>query len=98
MKDVITWFEIPAIDFDRAITFYKTILKTQLEHFGSPENKYAYFLHEGSVGGAITQHDGRTPSEQGVLIYLNAGEDLQPILDRVESAGGKVLKDKRTHF
>ena len=92
--NVITWFEIPATDFDRAVLFYETILETKLQHFGPPESKYAFFDHENSVGGAITQHAGSTPSEHGVLIYLQAGEDLQPVLERVEPAGGKILKAK----
>ncbi|MCE2503251.1 MAG: VOC family protein [Chlorobi bacterium] len=92
--DVITWFEIPARDFDRAVKFYETILETKLHHFGSPETKYAFFDHESSVSGGIKEHTGAIPSENGVLIYLNAGEDLQPILDCVEPAGGKILSRK----
>ncbi len=92
--DIITWFEIPAQDFERAVTFYETILETTLHRFGPPGSDYAFFDHHNSVGGAITRHDGCRPSENGVLVYLNGGEDLQPILDRVEEAGGKILKGK----
>ncbi|MCB0711893.1 MAG: VOC family protein [Ignavibacteriae bacterium] len=93
-QDIITWFEIPAHDFERAVLFYETILETKLHRFGSPGEDYAFFDHQNSVGGGITRHPGNVPSQSGVLVYLNGGDDLQPILDRVESAGGKVLSNK----
>ncbi|MGE3801682.1 MAG: VOC family protein [Candidatus Kapaibacterium sp.] len=93
-QDIITWFEIPAHDFERAVLFYETILETKLHRHGPPGESYAFFDHEDSVGGAITQYPDNAPSQSGVLIYLNGGDDLQPILDRVESAGGKVLRNK----
>ena len=92
--DIITWFEIPARDFERAVTFYENVLETKLHRFGPPDSEYAFFDHENSVGGAITRHNGTLPSDQGILIYLNAGDDLQPALDRVEQAGGKILNGK----
>jgi predicted enzyme related to lactoylglutathione lyase len=30
------------------------------------------------------------PRDNGALIYLNANPDMQPIVDRIESAGGTV--------
>lgn len=36
------------------------------------------------------QGDGRAPSRQGTLVYLKRGDDLAPLLARVEAAGGSV--------
>ena len=35
------------------------------------------------------------PSDKGPLLYLNGGENLQHILDKVEAAGGKIVAEKR---
>lgn len=48
------------------------------------------------VGGALVYSDGfHTPSAtEGPLIYLNANPDVQIVLDRVASAGGRVIVPK----
>ena len=38
--------------------------------------------------------DGYVPSMQGVVVYLNGGDDLSSMLARVEKVGGKVLLKK----
>lgn len=37
------------------------------------------------------------PSAEGVTIYLNAGDNLQTILDKVEKNGGKIIVPKTPH-
>ena len=95
MENLINWFEIPVTDFKRAVTFYKGILEIEIketEMFGS---KMGFFPSGGkNVSGAIVQGEGYTPSMEGVTLYLNCGEDLQKILDRVESSGGKIIVSK----
>ena len=34
------------------------------------------------------------PTDKGTIIYLNGGEDLQPALERVAKAGGKIILPK----
>ena len=34
------------------------------------------------------------PTTDGALLYLNAGEDLQAMLDKVEKNGGQVILPK----
>ena len=97
MASALNWFEIPATDIKRASRFYATILDTQLEMMETPTFKSAMFpsdMQQGEIGGAISQAEGLTPSATGTLIYLNANPDLQPVLDRVEAAGGKVVRPK----
>jgi predicted enzyme related to lactoylglutathione lyase len=43
---------------------------------------------------AIVQGKGYTPSKEGVKIYLNGGSDLALVLNRVETAGGKIIMPK----
>lgn len=37
---------------------------------------------------------GYVPSDSGSLIYLNGGDDLSLVLDKVEPAGGRIIMPK----
>jgi uncharacterized protein len=92
MQHTINWFEIPAVDFDRAVTFYNTILEVEIDKsafLGDPHG----FLPGGPgvVSGAIVLRDDLQPGSTGTVIYLNVGEQMAATLERVEDAGGKVL-------
>ena len=90
------WFEIPALDMNRAMTFYETVFDTEIHvnEFG-PNFKMGIFPHS-EVGCALVYNpDFYKPAEGGVTVYLNANPDLQVVLDRVESAGGKVIAPKK---
>lgn len=96
MTDAILWFEIPATDLARAVTFYEQVLQTKLQdvsrYTGSP---YALFNTQGDgVGGAIGVGPNYTPATTGVTIYLHVQEDLEQTLARVEAAGGQVITPK----
>lgn len=91
--NVISWFEIPAVDFERALKFYQDVFDWDIKIEGEGERKMGVFPHvDGVVGGAIVMGD---PSDKGTLVYLNGGNDLNKILQRVEPAGGKILKAKK---
>lgn len=94
MKTWTTWFEIPALDIERAKKFYDAIflMDTQILDFGG--FKMGIFPHAG-VGAALCQHEAYQPSDtHGLLVYLDANPDLNEVLNRVEAAGGKVLRAK----
>ncbi len=97
-KDAINWFEIPVIDFERARTFYSAVLGSEVQDHPMPDPNVKYgilpYEPQQSVGGAIMVMDGFKPSAEGVVIYLNGGDDLSEPLSRVEAAGGKVLIPK----
>jgi predicted enzyme related to lactoylglutathione lyase len=97
--NVISWFEIPATDLNRAAKFYETIFQTQLIPMDTPNLKMRMFpLHDmmTGVGGAIVDSGGfhKPSATDGPLIYLNGNPDVQIILDRIEGAGGKIIVPK----
>ena len=99
MTNVINWFEIPAVDFERAITFYAKVLQVEISEMPSPGSgvRYANFPYkpDGSVvSGGIVKMEGFEPSLTGPIIYLNGGDDLSEPLSRVEAAGGKIIIPK----
>jgi predicted enzyme related to lactoylglutathione lyase len=90
----ISWFEIPAINFERAVRFYEAALDQPMrrEVFGGVP--MAVFSHEEeATGGAIVcnPRDMRpSTTGDGVTVYLAAEPTLQATLDRVAPAGGKI--------
>lgn len=91
-----TWFEIPTHDFERAIRFYEAVFCCPLERVNIAGGDLAIFPHDPSAtGGAlVAPDDSYQPSLKGAVIYLNAGADLQPLLDRVLTNGGRISVPK----
>nr|WP_298924372.1 VOC family protein [uncultured Allomuricauda sp.] len=98
MKSFISLFEIPATDISRAVNFYQTILGINIEKMEMPGMEMGIFPYEGQmVTGVIMKGEGYEPSANGVAIYLNGGDNLQHILDKVEKNGGKIIVPKTAH-
>ena len=87
----ITFFEIPVQDFDRAKTFYEAVTAGSLDTMDFDGVMMGFFPRGEYLGGAIVQGEGYVPSGSGTLVYLNAAGDLDGMLARVVSAGGKVV-------
>ena len=98
MKSHISLFEIPATDISRAINFYQAILGINIEKMEMPGMEMGIFPYEEQmVTGVIVKGEGNKPSAEGVTLYLNGGDNLQTILDKVEKNGGKILMSKTAH-
>ncbi len=95
MQNLINWFEIPATNFNRAVSFYKAILDLKIEEAEMFGSKMGFFPTDGkNVSGAIVQGEDYKPSTDGVVAYLNGGNDLQDILNKVENNKGQVIVPK----
>jgi uncharacterized protein len=95
MTNAVTWFEIPVSDMRRATKFYGEIFEVTLKADPAmPGYEMSMFPDQGGVGGALLYGPGYSPSASGSLVYLNGGDDLLPVLNRVEKAGGKILQNK----
>lgn len=97
-RNAINWFEIPALDIQRAKKFYETILDIELALLDLEDHhKMAVFPgDQDSVSGALVYNDWYKPSEtHGPLIYLNANPDLKIVEERIVEAGGTVIFSKR---
>lgn len=93
-KDFIQWFEIPVLDIKRAVGFYNSIYQIEMETTETPNHAMAFFPAKNGIGGSLIQGQGCITTENGTLIYLNGGKDLNAILSRVETAGGRVIMEK----
>ncbi|MBC8005936.1 MAG: VOC family protein [Verrucomicrobia bacterium] len=97
MTNSINWFEIPVLNFDRAKEFYSRIYNYEMTETTMNATRMGFLPMDRDsqgVGGAIVQGNGFIPSSLGVKIYLNGGNDLQQVLDRVIAAGGEVITHK----
>lgn len=98
MNSFISLFEIPATDVSRAVDFYQAILDITIEKMEIPGVEMGIFPYEGQmVTGVIIKGEGNKPSADGVTIYLNGGDNLQVMLDKVEKNGGTVVIPKTPH-
>jgi predicted enzyme related to lactoylglutathione lyase len=95
MKHLINWIEIPVTNMGRAKQFYGQILEAELRDLPNGEIEYAVFRSEDQHNaGALVRGKFYKPSDEGVVVYLDGGQDLNNILSRVEGAGGKVTLKK----
>lgn len=102
--NILTWFEIPVLDTKRAKTFYETILDIEMSTriFPGTNEELTFFPYDpkiiqatsGRVTGVLSKSEKNMPSDKGTLVYINASPSLQIILDKVESAGGKIVLPK----
>lgn len=98
MTSFVSIFEIPALDISRAVDFYQAILDIEIEKMTFPGMQMGLFPSEGQMTfGTIIQGEDYKPSANGVTIYLNGGDNLQLILDRVEKKGGNIITPKTIH-
>lgn len=94
MKKLVSFFEIPATDFSRAVSFYENVLNLKLGVFECDEEKMAFFPEEdGEMTGAVSYAPDFLPSDKGVLIHFRV-EDMEAALERVCRNGGAVVRPK----
>ncbi|MCH6255670.1 VOC family protein [Puniceicoccaceae bacterium K14] len=98
MNSYVSIFEIPATDIARAISFYESILELKIERMEFPGMEMGLLPHENqALVGVIMKGEDYTPSSKGITLYLNAGNDLQTVLDKVEPGGGTIVIPKTPH-
>lgn len=98
MKSFVSILEIPATEISRAIDFYQSILEIEIEKMDFPGIQMGLFpTEEQNVVGVLMQGEGCTPSSDGVTIYLDGGDNLQVVLNKVEKNGGTIIVPKTPH-
>ena len=87
MKKLISWVEIPATNFERAVDFYKTVFKIEMEVFDWGKEKMACFPND---EGAISFSPGFKPGVNGPLVSFNAEKELDKTIEIILEMGGKI--------
>jgi len=93
--NAVNWFEIPALDLERAFQFYCAILNGNVRKgsFGNGDLILfnVPFATDEAVGGSIVVREDLKPTTEGGIIYLNPFGKLSDAVSKVEDAGGKVM-------
>ena len=93
---MISWFEIPVIDMQRAKVFYEVVFKIEINVMNFGGVLMGWFPNKSEdygATGSLIQQESYIPSEKGTIVYFKS-EDVQNELNRVEAAGGKIYKGK----
>jgi len=90
MKNLVSFFEIPAVDFKRAVNFYELVFDVKIEISECENEKMGFFPH---CEGAISEAENFKPSAEGVLISLKT-ENIEEALERISKNAGHVLIGK----
>lgn len=80
MTHAISWFEIPSVDFDRAVEFYRTVLDRELDLY-TPESEEhqqgraaMFHTEEGEVGGMIVEMAEYTTDGGATVSYAPSAD------------------------
>jgi predicted enzyme related to lactoylglutathione lyase len=98
MTQPLSWFEIPALDFARARSFYEKLFAVELkEHVAGPNIMGIFPYDEAKAsGGCVMKGPFLAPAFEGVIVYLNAGDSLDDALNKIQPLGGEVVFPKTT--
>ena len=95
--NMVSWFEIPVNDMDRAKNFYNTVfnINISVQDFGGVQmGWFPYAEGKSGAAGSLIKNEAYQPSDsKGVLIYFST-IDIDSELNKVEAAGGKVIQPK----
>ncbi len=91
MKKLISWVEIPAMNFERAIDFYSNTLNIDLKVYDWGKEKMACFPND---EGAISYSPGFKPGTNGPLVSFNAEKELDLTIEKIKKSGGKIVVQK----
>ena len=91
MGKLISWVEIPATDFQKAIDFYGAIFNLDFNVVSCGEEQMACFP---SGEGAISKAPGFKPSKDGVLVSFRAEAGIDAVLEKVQKKGGEIVQPR----
>lgn len=95
MQNLLSWFEIPVLEFYRARAFYEYVFQTELRVSALGDYTMGFFQPGSGIGGSIVQGEGYQPSFFGHRLFFDCNPDLQIYLDRALEAGGKLIVPKQ---
>jgi hypothetical protein len=95
--NMVSWFEIPVTDMDRAVKFYNSVfnVEIQVQDFGGMLMGWFPFAEDKpGASGALVQNEAYVPSKtKGSLVYFSS-TNVNNELGKIEEIGGKVIMPK----
>lgn len=95
MNNVISWFDIPVTNLQRAKAFYQNVLQATFKDEEMGGFQLAVFsAEEGAVSGMLVLGEQYQPSSSGTVVYFNGGDDLSIPLENAVKHGGSIIVPK----
>lgn len=91
MNKWISWVEIPATDFERAVNFYSKVWMAPLKAADFGAEKMACLP---SGEGAVICAPDYNPAAAGLMVSLMVSDSIERTLERIVAYGGSIVKDK----
>ena len=92
----VCWFDIHVSNLEKSKIFYEAVLDTKLTDLPPAWGKQSTFPFEdngANTTGALVESENLSSNGNNTVIYF-ASEDCTTEQERVESAGGKIIKPK----
>jgi len=100
-KNVIVWFDLPTLDFDRAKKFYEAVLGDEIKIDEQTGMKVGMFpmQEKMGVGGDLVPPDSPmmikpAPAGLGARMYFDVSDRLDEAIEQAEIGGGKIIRPK----
>jgi len=95
MNKTFSYVAIPAEDFERAFKFYSEITNGLIHKNPNVLFPMAYYVDENNNNiGHLFQLPNFKPSADGAIVYMELAKDLNETLEKILTAGGKVIMPK----
>ena len=96
MKNAIMWFEIPTVDFERAVKFYKNIVKWEFTMDDSMWMKMAFFPYDRMewVWWALINTTSIKPTKDWITVYFDAWKSIDDMVSLVAKNWWKMIMPK----
>ena len=89
----ISWFEIPVINMDRAITFYSKVLNVKIKKEKLFDTELGIFdKNVTGIGGVLIAKPNHEPGK-GIALFFYTN-DMTESLRLAELLGGKIIRPK----
>ena len=92
MHKLIAWVEIPSTDFERAVKFYSSVFKLNLEPIDCGNGEKMACLPTGE--GAVVYSQYAKPSENGTVVSFTVPDSIEASILRIEKENGRVIIPK----
>lgn len=98
MDNVIVWFDVPTLDFDRAIKFYSAVLDKEIKPETFQGEKLAFFPMQpksmGVGGDIMPPSPDFKPSTEGTKVHFSVEGRIDDALAKAEAMGGQIVRPK----
>lgn len=93
MKRLVSFFEIPAEDFQRAIKFYESVLNVSMTVMDCDTEKMAFFPEEedGNCPGAVSYTNTFKPAKGGGVLVSLQVDSIEAVCSKIEDNNGTII-------